>query len=66
MPTLSPRSNCSSLYATLSLTANSLLVLPRPLVGTVLPVAVLIAYVLSTMKVVRRAPMRPHFPRYRS
>ena len=67
MPTLSPRSYCSripSLYATLSLTANSLLVLPRPLVGTVLPVAVLIAYVLSTMKVVRPcAPISPGIAR---
>ena len=59
MPTLSPRSYWSSLYATLSLTANSLLVLPRPLIGTVLPVAVLIAYVLSTMKVVHAGPDSP-------
>ena len=43
----------------LSLTANSLLVLPRPLIGTVLPVAVLIAYVLSTMKVVHAGPDSP-------
>ena len=60
MLTLSPRSCWSSLYAIRSLTASSLLVLPLPPVGTVLPVAMLIAYVLSTMKVVRPcAPISP-------
>ena len=40
--------------------ASNLLVLPLPLFGIVLPVAMLIAYVLSTMKVVRPcAPMSP-------
>ena len=48
--------NCSILYAIRSRTASSLFALPLLLLGTVRPVAVLIACMLSAMKVTRRCP----------
>ena len=64
MPTLSPRSSWSTVWSSLYAVCypqpdghSSLLVPLRPLAGIVLPVAMSIAYVLSTTKVVPPFPL---------